>query len=373
MITPKDELTALLTLSKIEKIRPAEAKFLYQSVGNALDIFRLGKDLVNIVPGVSQRLIEALDDSESLCEAEKELCFIDKNAIRCLMPGDDDYPARLTECQDAPLILYTLGNLNLNAEHTVAVVGTRKATVYGKRLAETFVRDLSQLCPGILVISGLAYGIDIASHRAAIECSLPTVGVLAHGLDRIYPASHRKDAGLMVNMGGLVTEFSSGTEPLKRNFVSRNRIVAGLADAVVVVESAMKGGSLITADIAESYFRPCFAFPGAVGDVYSEGCNLLIRNNKAGLIQSAEDFVKDMGWNRPKVKIPVQNQLFPDIDELSMKVLDAVGKVRSGVEINMLVSECDIPIGQMLNILLELEMKGLVQSHPGCLYTKKNA
>lgn len=371
MITPKDELTALLTLSVNEKIRSAEAKILYQSVGNALDIFRLGKDLVNTVPGVSQRLVEALDDSESLYKAERELCFIGKNAIKCLTPGDDEYPARLAECQDAPLVLYTLGNIDLNVKHTVAVVGTRKATCYGKRLAEKFVRELSQLCPGILVISGLAYGIDIAAHREAIECGLPTVGVLAHGLDRIYPASHRRDAKLMMDNGGLVTEFASGTEPYKKFFIRRNRIVAGMADAVVVIESARKGGSLITAEIAESYYRPCFAFPGAVGDVCSEGCNLLIRDNKAGLIQSAEEFVNDMGWNADSAVKPVQKMLFPDVDELSMKVLEAVGKVLSGIDINTLVSECDIPIGQMLNILLDLEMKGLIQSHPGCVYTKK--
>ena len=369
MIAPKDELTALLTLCKIGGIGPAKVRMLYEKVGSAQEIFRSYRNLKNIIPGVTQHFIGMLDDSGSLSDATRELEFIRKNEIRCLTIEDEEYPARLRECEDAPLVLFGLGNFNLNLKHTVAIVGTRKATVYGRKLTEKFVRELSDLCPGTLIISGLAFGIDVASHRAALDNSLPTVGVLAHGLDKIYPASHRNVAKLMIGNGGLLTEFTSGTVPFKPNFVQRNRIVAGMADAVVVVESASKGGSLITAEIAESYCRSVFAFPGAVGDESSAGCNELIRSNRAGLIQSASDFVKDMGWSECKHQLPIQQELFQDLTETQQKVLDLLRHAPKGLQLNNLVVICNTPAGDMMSLLFDLEMKGLVRSRPGCLYT----
>ncbi len=215
-----------------------------------------------------------------------------------------------------------------------------------------------------------APGYDYARHSAAVEAQLRTVGVLAHGRDQIYPASHRNVARRMLDNGGLVTEFMSGTTPFKGNFVQRNRIVAGMSDAVVVVESASKGGSLITAEIAESYCRSCFAFPGAVGDPISAGCNELIRSNRAGLIQSARDFVTDMGWHIHATE-PIQQQLFPELDGIQQKVMQCLEKAPKGLQLNTLVVECDTPAGEMISTLLDLEMKGLVKSHPGCLYTLK--
>lgn len=370
MIAPKDELTALLTLSKIERLGPAKARLLYQQTGSALEIFRSHRNLNNILPGVTQCLTEALDDSGSLFAAERELEFIKEKHIRYLTIEDADYPARLRECEDAPLVLFTLGNINLNAPHIVAIVGTRKATIYGKHLTDKFVKELAELCPDTLIVSGLAFGIDVSAHTNAMENHLQTVGVLAHGLDQIYPASHRNVARRMLDNGGLVTEFMSGTTPFKGNFVQRNRIVAGMSDAVVVVESASKGGSLITAEIAESYCRSCFAFPGAVGDPISAGCNELIRSNRAGLIQSASDFVTDMGWHIHATE-PIQQQLFPELDGIQQKVMQCLEKAPKGLQLNTLVVECDTPAGEMISTLLDLEMKGLVKSHPGCLYTLK--
>ncbi len=371
MIAPKDELTALLTLCKIGGIGPAKVRMLYEKVGSAQEIFRSYRNLKNIIPGVTQHFIEMLDDSGSLFDATRELEFIRKNHIRCLTIEDEEYPTRLRECEDAPLILFGLGNFHLNQQHTVAIVGTRKATVYGRQLTERFVKELSALCPGTLIISGLAFGIDVTSHRAAMDNNLPTVGVLAHGLDRIYPASHRNVARQMVVNGGLLTEFSSGTLPFKENFVQRNRIVAGMADAVIVMESATKGGSLITAEIAESYCRSVFAFPGAVGDVSSAGCNELIRSNRAGLIQSASDFVKDMGWSTANVSQPIQQELFQDLTETQRTVLALLSNAPKGLQLNNLVVSCNTPVGEMMSLLFDLEMKGLIRSRPGCLYTIK--
>ena len=371
MITPKDELTALLTLVRIEGLGPAKAKTLYTQVGNALEIFRSYKDLNDIIPGVTQCLIKTLNDSGSLFMAERELSFIKEHHIRILTFEDADYPARLRECEDAPLVLFSLGKIDPNTKHTIAVVGTRKATVYGKELATKLVKDIAVHIPDTLIISGLAYGIDITAHKAAMDSNIQTIGILAHGLDRIYPSAHRQTALQMLENGGVLTEYMSGQMPLKYNFVRRNRIIAGMADAVIVVESSLKGGSLITAEIAESYSRACFAFPGSVGDVSSAGCNELIRSNRAGLIQSADDLIKDMGWETVCSKNPVQRELFYNLTETEQKILKIISRTPKGAQLNTLVVECNIPAGQMMSLLFELEMKEMIKSHPGCLYTTK--
>jgi DNA processing protein len=258
--------------------------------------------------------------------------------------------------------------VTLDALHVVSVVGTRHATPYGADLCHSFVRDLKELCPDVLIVSGLAYGIDINAHRAALQYGFPTVGVLAHGLDRIYPAVHRKTAVAMLEHGGLLTEFMSGTNPDRQNFVKRNRIVAGMSDATIVVESADKGGALITAELAESYHRDCFAFPGRTTDVYSKGCNSLIKNNKASLILSVEDFVEAMGWIAHKPKEVVQRELFPDLTEEEKKVVDLMQQLSDGIQINTLVVEANIPINRMSALLFELEMKGVVRALAGGVY-----
>ena len=250
------------------------------------------------------------------------------------------------------------------------MVGTRRATDYGKQFCADFLRDLAVLCPDALVVSGLAYGIDIHAHRAALANHLSTVAVLAHGLDRIYPYVHRKTAIDMLPQGGLLTEFLTGTNPDKHNFVSRNRIVAGMSDATIVVESAAKGGSLITAELAEGYHRDCFAVPGRITDESSIGCNRLIRDNKAALIQDAEEFVRIMGWavaEQPVRIEGIQRNLFPELteeEELVVRILMRQGDLH----INALVVEADIPVNRMSALLFELEMKGVVKAMVGGVY-----
>ena len=294
----QDEQIYTLALTRIYGLGLVGACNLIREMGSAGDIFRYRKELPERIPGVSEKLVQALDCPEAFKRAEEELLFAERNNIQCITLNDEQYPARLRECEDAPLALFYRGNASLNALRVVSVVGTRHATPYGEEICRNFMEELAETCPDTLVVSGLAYGIDIHAHRAALQHKLPTVGVLAHGLDRIYPSAHRETAVKMMDNGGLLTEFMSGTNPDRQNFVKRNRIVAGMCDAVVVVESASKGGALITAELAESYHRDCFAFPGKVTDIYSAGCNQLIRNNRASLILSAEDFIQSMGWNQ---------------------------------------------------------------------------
>ena len=365
---PEDELTALLTLNRIDGLGCIGAKILYEQFGSAQEIFRNREHLKDIIPGVDQRLIEALEDSGYNSFIREELDFIEKHGIRCVTPVDSDYPARLLDCKDAPLVLFSLGNVNYNAARMVAIVGTRKATDYGRRMCQTFVKELQKLCPDVTIVSGLAYGIDIESHKSALEAGLPTIGVLAHGLDMIYPMAHRNIAKCMLDKGGMVTEFMSRTIPLGPNFVRRNRIIAGLSDAVVVMESAAKSGSLITAEIAESYNRECFAFPGSVGDPYSVGCNELIRDNRAALITSAFDFVTAMNWNDDSRKGSfIQKELFPELTAEEEKVYQRVKQKAQGVSIGTLMTELNIPYPRLSSVLFSLEMKGLIKQTAGSL------
>jgi DNA processing protein len=268
-------------------------------------------------------------------------------------------------------VLHSLGNADLNARRIVSIVGTRHASEYGKALCENFVADLARFAPGTLIVSGLAYGIDVCAHRAALKAGLPTVGVLAHGLDRIYPGAHRATAKQMLENGGLLTEFMSGTEPFPSNFLQRNRIVAGMADATVVVESASKGGSLITASLALGYDRDCFAFPGRVNDQYSQGCNELVSRNRAALITSAYDFVEAMNWEvtaSKKSATDLQTELFPDLSPDETAVMTALRENSDGLQVNQMVVQLNISINRLLPLLFEMEMKGLVKAVAGGCY-----
>jgi DNA processing protein len=265
-------------------------------------------------------------------------------------------------------VLYYRGTADLNQTRVINIVGTRRSTPYGEDLIRQFITDLQQWCPQVLVVSGLAYGVDICAHRHALENGYETVGVLAHGLDQIYPRMHRATAIEMLRQGGLLTEFMSQSVADKINFVARNRIVAGMADATLVVESAEKGGSLITTGIAEGYGRDVFAVPGRVGDKASAGCNLLIRDNRAVLLQSAEEFVEAMGWATAKKESePVQRELFPELSPDEMAVFEAL-KDSDGKHLNMLTVETNIPIGQLSSILFEMELRGIVRLLSGGMY-----
>lgn len=307
---------------------------------------------------------------EALRRAEAEMAFVEKNGIRILTMNDADYPQRLRECADAPTLLYYKGTADLNQQRVINIVGTRQCTTYGQDIIRHFVSDLRRLCPDVLIVSGLAYGVDIHAHRNALEQGLETVGVLAHGLDQIYPPRHRDTAAEMVRQGGLLTEYMSQTQALPNNFRQRNRIVAGMSDATILVESAYKGGGLITCRIAQEYGRDVFAFPGAVGMPYSEGCNRMIRDNTAALITSAQDFVEAMGEkfrvhsSKFKVQSSREGELFPDLTPEEQRVVDVLRKTND-LQQNMIAVQTNIPIGPLTALLFQLEMKGIVKVMAG--------
>ena len=366
----QDEQIYTLALTRIPGLGLMGAYNLVRTLGSASAIFQHRKELKELLPEVSDKLIKALDCPEAFHRAEEELKYAEKNQIQCITLNDAAYPSRLKECEDAPLALFYRGNAPLNALKVISMVGTRHATAYGEDLCQSFIRELKELRPDVLIVSGLAYGIDICAHRAALQHGFATIGVLAHGLDRIYPGAHRKTAIDMMDHGGLLTEFMSGTNPDRQNFVKRNRIVAGMSDATIVVESAIKGGALITAELAESYHRDCFAFPGRTTDIYSAGCNEIIRNNRASLLSSAEDFVNAMGWNltNNKTKDVIQRELFPELSEEEKKIVQVLHRNPDGIQINTLVVETNIPINRISAILFELEMKGVVRALAGGVY-----
>lgn len=304
--------------------------------------------------------------------AEGELEFIDRHQIQMLWCEDAQYPFRLRECPDRPLGLYSKGNIRFEDTKVVSVVGTRVATDRGKEQTRQLVLDMAKQIPNIVIVSGLAYGIDIAAHRAAIEAGVSTVIVPAHGMDRIYPSLHRPVAVQALENGGILTEYPSGTKPDAFNFVARNRIIAGLADAVVVVESKQKGGSLITAQMACDYNRDLFAIPGRSSDENSRGCNLLIRNQKAQLIQSADDLIDSMQWTTVSTKKqPVQTEisdLFCTLTPTQRTLIDKLHEQEDGMHINMVVLETQISYPQASADLMLLEMQGYVKSLPGGIY-----
>ena len=305
---------------------------------------------------------------EALARAETELEFCEKKKIEVLLLGSENYPQRLNECPDPPLVLFYRGNANLNPIRTISVVGTRRITEYGKELCQNFITDLSKLLPDILVVSGLAYGVDIHAHRACLENSLPTIGVLAHGLDQIYPSLHRSTAEAMLNCGGLLTEYMTMTNPDKGNFVQRNRIVAGMTDATIVVESADKGGALITARLADDYNHDVFAFPGRIADPYSKGCNQLIRDKRAQLITNAIDLVDAMNWQPShSEKTPIQRELFPELSPQEEKICDVLRPTET-MGINQIVVASNLPFQDVSSLLFELELKGVVKPMVGGQY-----
>lgn len=369
----EQEIYYTIALTRMTGFNFQTALQLYQELGGGEAVYEHRNDVRDVLPDCSERVITALKDwSLPLARAAQEMDFIEKHKMQVLCYGDEHYPERLQECSDAPLVLYYMGTADLNCQHVVSIVGTRRCTNYGQDLVRHFMTDLRQLCPNVLIVSGLAYGIDICAHRHALQQGFDTVAVLAHGLDELYPPHHRDTAKEMLTHGGLLTEYMSETRADKINFVRRNRIVAGLCDSVLLVESTVKGGGLITARIAQSYDRSVFAFPGAVGAPASEGCNHLIRDNGAGLITSAEDFVLTMGW-QTDVKLQqaksegIERDCFPDLtdeEQQVVKTLDEMGDLQQ----NILSVRTNIPISQLNAILFQLEMKGVVRSLAGGSY-----
>lgn len=372
-MTDPQELINTIALTRINHFHLTGMVQLYRRLGSATAVIEHRHDIREVLPDASPKLVSSLQNVDQyLRRAEEELEWDVSNGVMPLCMNDENYPQRLRECDDAPLMLFYKGSVNLNQRRVISVVGTRRNTVYGEDLIRRFMAELRQLCPQVLVVSGLAYGVDILAHRHALQNGYPTVGVLAHGLDYLYPPRHRQTADEMVQKGGLLTEFLTQTNADKVNFVRRNRIVAGVSDACIVVESAAHGGGLITASLARTYNREVFAFPGNVGSPYSEGCNNLIRDNVAGLINHAYDFVKSMRWE-DDARLSrahhegIERQLFPDLSAEEQQVV-AVLQKNNDLQINMLSVQAGVPIAKLSAILFTLEMKGVLKALPGGIY-----
>ncbi|GAP72545.1 DNA recombination-mediator protein A [Candidatus Symbiothrix dinenymphae] len=356
-------------MTLVKGIGTVTARQIIDTLEDVSQLFKEKARLLEKIPGISHRVMAEIHNHEVLQRAEKEVQFIQKNNIQALFIQDADYPQRLKDCVDAPVMLYFRGNANLNTAKIMSFVGTRNATAYGKEMTENIIADISKTYPDALIVSGLAYGIDIQVHRSALRNALPTVGILAHGLDRIYPPVHRSAAVEMLNQGGLLTDFMSETNPDKQNFVKRNRIVAGISDCTVIIESAERGGALITAGIADSYNKDVFALPGRATDTYSVGCNKLIKYKKAALITSADDIFREMCWqeqpdNTPKI---IQRSLFIDLTEEEQIIVDQLAG-NDGKQLNQLCVTLNLPISKLASTLFELEMKGVVRCFAGGIY-----
>ena len=349
------------------------AQRLLDVIPSERDFFALSDRELKSITGSRSKVWERVSRDEMLRKAEKELLFVEQKHVKVMYFTDSDFPQRLLNASDAPILLYTIGDCNLNAKHVISIVGTRRSTHYGASFCDSLVKDLSQLLDGELVIvSGLAYGTDINAHRAAIKYEIPTVGVQACGLNKIYPAEHRDDAAHMVKQGGAVVSDYTSQDPIHRgNFLARNRIIAALSDCTVVVESANKGGALVTANIAASYSRDVFAVPGRVTDEYSKGCNRLIMSNQAAAITCAEDLIKAMRWESRVMPTQAQElELFPQLTTEEQKVVDLLRK-QGDLHINELASLMALPIYRLMATLIELDTKGVVATLPGCRYTLK--
>jgi len=347
------------------------ARKLLDVVGTEQQFFELsGTELRRITGGRRSRIYQ--DDYRRQClqRALAEEQFIREHGIDVTYFTDAAYPRRLLEVPDAPVILYSLGHCDLESKHVVSVVGTRHATPYGLRFCENLVEDLAKALPDLVVVSGLAYGIDVTAHRTALKHNVPTVAVMARGLNHIYPTAHRPEAAAIVKRGGmLVTEYTCQEEVHKGNFLARNRIIAGLSDCTVIVESGIKGGALCTASLAMSYNRDVLAVPGRCGDEFSRGCNHLIRTNQAGLITSADDLMAAMGWHQAQQrKQPVQLSLFPDLDSDSQAVVNTLREMGEA-HINQLADKLNIPVGKLTSTLMELTCDNVILALPGCRYT----
>lgn len=357
-----------IALTKIKGIGPKLSRNLLHHCSSVDVIFNSSKKELLSIPGIGPSAVESILSKSYLKEAEAELEFIQKHRIEAIWIEDDKYPRRLQHCEDAPILLYYKGNADLNPYRAVSIVGTRNATYYGKRICEQLIEGLSTL--NVQVISGLAYGIDVMAHRHSVSQQIPTIGVLGHGLDRIYPAAHREIASKMLDQGGLLTEFPSGTNPDRPNFPMRNRIIAGLSDVTIVVEAAMKGGALITAEIANSYNRDVCAFPGSIEQEYSAGCNYLIKTNRAHLIRNTEDLCYLMDWEAAPTKkekqlIIASNDL--SRDEQKIHSFLAEQELEQST-IDQIANYCDWPQSKLAIILLEMEIKGYLLALPGKVF-----
>jgi DNA processing protein len=366
LICLSSELKYQIALTLVPNIGDIHAKALINQFGNAEAVFSARKKDLEVLEGIGTIRANSIKNFNDFSKAEEEIDFIKKYKITTLFITDKNYPQRLLNCYDSPAMLFYKGNADLNNSKIVAVVGTRNNNEYGKNICEKLIEELAG--EDIIIISGLAFGIDSIAHKAALKNEMKTIGVLAHGLDKIYPSQNSGLAKEMIMNGGLLTEFRSRTKPDRQNFPSRNRIVAGISDAIIVVETGIKGGSLITAELGNGYNKDVFAFPGRINDTKSEGCNFLIKNNKAALITGANDLLENMGWKKKKViSIKKQRELFIELtpDE---KVVTQILQLQEQVHIDELFLKSKLNSSAVAAALLLLEMQGIITSLPGKIY-----
>jgi DNA processing protein len=356
------ELFHLLALQKVAGIGDIMAKKLLLHFKNAEAVFKATPKQLTDIEGVGSFIVKNLRDKTIFESAQKELQFIESNQIQTLYFQDENYPARLKHCNDAPVLLFAAGNIDFCNKKTLSIVGTREVTAYGTDFCKKLIEDLAPLNP--IIISGFAYGVDIVAHQLAMENDLQTVAVLAHGLNQIYPKSHKKYMAKMEQNGGFITEFWSNSNPDKENFVRRNRIVAGISEATIVIESAEKGGSLITANMANDYNRDVFAVPGRTTDKYSQGCNNLIKTQRANAITSASDLVYMLNWDVKTSSKTIQKQLFVALEPDEQLVYDYLLKNGKAL-LDIIALHCDFSIQKTAVLLLNMELKGLIRPLPG--------
>lgn len=363
-----NDLLYKLALTKIPLVGAVTAKNLVSYCGGVRQVFETSRKELAKIPGIGPQTSASIRNHSALEEAEKELAYIEKEGIRPLFYLDRDYPQRLRQYNDAPVMIFYKGTANLNHARTLAIIGTRTPTAQGLSFCESLIEELQPYQP--LIVSGLAYGIDIAAHKKSLETGLQTVAVLGHGLSLIYPATHKKVAFDMIRQGGLLTEFASHVKPDRENFPMRNRIVAGLSDAIVVVETAQRGGSIITAQLANGYNKDVFAIPGRVKDKFSQGCHWLIKNNLANLAENAEDIATFMRWEKQDEKKSgggIQQELFYTLTEREKRIVDLIQQEEE-IGIDQLSYQARIVNSELAVILLNLEFRGIVRSLPGKRY-----
>jgi len=360
------ELFNTLALLRIEGVGDVVAKKLINHCGSAEAVFSAKKSQLLAIEGVGEIMFNNLRNREVFALAEAELKYIRNNDIKPLFYLEKEYPERLKHCIDGPVLIFTSGDVSLEGRKTISIVGTRQMTSYGSDFCRKLIEDLAPLDP--VIISGFAYGVDIHAHQVAMDNNLKTIGVVAHGLNQVYPKTHSKYVARMEENGGFITEFWSSSNPDKENFVKRNRIVAGLSEATIIIESADKGGSLITANIANDYNRDVFAVPGRVTDKYSMGCNHLLRSQKANVLTSAADLIYMLNWELEEKKPkPVQKQLFVSLENDEQLIYDYLQK--NGKELmDIIALQCEMPIYKISSLLLNMELKGVVRPLPGKLF-----
>ena len=359
------ELFYVLALQQVEGVGSVIAKKLVSQFGTAEAVFKAKSSQLAAIDGIGTVLLKNFKNQSVFAKAEREMQFIASNQIAVTSFQDTNYPERLKHCFDGPLVLFSSGNIDLKDRKIISIVGTRQITSYGLEFCRKFIEELAPLNP--IIVSGFAYGVDIVAHQIAMESNLQTIAVVAHGLNQIYPKVHKKYVAKMEENGGFMTEFWSSSNPDKENFVRRNRIVAGMTEATIVIESAERGGSLITANMANEYNRDVFAVPGRVTDKYSQGCNALIKTQKANVLTSAADLIYMLNWDIKKEVKSVQKQLFISLDDDEQKIYDYL--LQSGKELlDIIALHCNFPIYKVSGILLNMELKGAIRPLPGKLF-----